>query len=118
MFASLRETQVAFTYAVGRLILHVAENPGWAITLGECYRPAETALMYERKGLGIANSLHTKRLAIDVNLFYQGHYCTDTSSYEWLANYWKTLDKRACWGGDFEKRPDGNHFSFTWEGVR
>jgi hypothetical protein len=42
---------------------------------------------------------------------------TDTAVYKPLGDYWKTLDPACCWGGDFSK-PDGNHFSYTHNGIK
>lgn len=64
------------------------------------------------KGIGIKNSLHCQRLAIDLNLFdAQGKYCPDTPSYEPFGKYWESLHPLNRWGGNF-KHPnvDGNHF--------
>lgn len=64
-----------------------------------------------RTGKGIVNSYHTKKLAIDLNLFKDGKYLTSTESHRQFGEYWKTLDPECTWGGDF-KNSDGNHFSY------
>lgn len=113
---TLGEKQRRFAELVGKLILW-AYGEGYELTFGECYRTPEQAALNARSGAGISNSLHTKRLAIDVNLFVEGVYQTSSEAYRPLGDYWKTLDPEAAWGGDFGK-PDGNHFSLAHEGVR
>ena len=53
------------------------------------------------------NSFHYKRLAIDLNLFKDDVYLTETSDYEHIGLEWERLG--GCWGGRFD---DGNHFSY------
>jgi len=113
---SLGEKQRRFTELVGRLILWCYDS-GYELTFGEAYRTPEQAALNAASGSGIANSLHTKRLAIDLNLFINGEYRTETEAYKQVGEYWKTLDPDCRWGGDFQKK-DGNHFSMEWEGVR
>ncbi len=113
---TLGEKQRRFSGLVGKLIEWCYAN-GYGLTLGECYRTPEQAALNAKSGAGISNSLHTKRLAIDVNLFINGVYQQDSAAYKPLGDYWKTLDPDAAWGGDFSK-PDGNHFSLAHEGVR
>ena len=113
---SLGDKQRRFTELVARFILWCYDN-GYELTFGECYRTPEQAALNAASGTGIANSLHTKRLAIDLNLFVNGEYRTETEAYKQVGEYWKTLDPEARWGGDFS-RPDGNHFSLEHEGVK
>ena len=113
---SLGEKQRRFTELVGRFILWCYDN-GYELTFGECYRTPEQAALNAASGKGIANSLHTKRLAIDLNLFVNGEYRTETEAYKQVGEYWKALDPEARWGGDFS-RPDGNHFSLEHEGIK
>ena len=113
---SLGDRQRRFTELVGRFILWCYDS-GYELTFGECYRTPEQAALNVASGKGIANSLHTKRLAIDLNLFVNGEYQTQTEAYKPLGDYWKTLDPETRWGGDFSK-PDGNHFSLEHEGIR
>ena len=111
---TLGEKQRLFAKMVGELILK-AYQLGFEITLGEAYRPPETAKQYALEGRGISNSLHTSRLAIDLNLFQNGKYLTKSEDYLPLGEYWEA--QGGSWGGRFSK-PDGNHFSLSHDGVR
>lgn len=113
---TLGEKQRRFTELVGRLIQWAYAN-GFELTFGEAYRTPEQAALNAKTGAGISNSLHTKRLAVDLQLFLDDVYQTESAAYKPLGDYWKTLDPEAAWGGDFS-RPDGNHFSLAHEGVR
>lgn len=110
----LSTKQQKFTVMVGKLIQHATDN-GYGLTFSEAYRTPEQAALNAKKGSGIANSLHTQRLAVDFNLFIGGVYQTDSSAYRPLGEYWESLG--GSWGGRF-KRPDGNHFSLEHDGVR
>lgn len=105
---SLNEKQFAFALCSAKLITHIFES-GYQCSLGEAFRTKEQAAIYAAKGIGIIDSQHCKRLAIDLNLFKNGVYLTDTESYRPIGIFWKGLDPRNHWGGDFPK-PDGNHF--------
>tara|TARA_R110002020_G_scaffold304816_1_gene520613 strand:- start:307 stop:489 length:183 start_codon:yes stop_codon:yes gene_type:complete len=50
--------------------------------------------------------MHRKRLAIDLNLFKDGKYLTDSNHYLFAGEYWKNLNDACNW--DIR---DGNHFS-------
>jgi hypothetical protein len=110
----LREKQSKFAVMIAQLILR-ARAMGYEVTLGEAWRPPETAAIYAAEGKGIANSLHIKRLAIDLNLFFGDKYLTDSEDYRPLGDVWRAWG--GSWGGDFAK-PDGNHFSLEHEGIR
>lgn len=100
------------------MLFNFIENEGYELTLGEAWRPPETARLYEQQGKGISSSLHCARLAIDLNLFRRGQYLTDTESYRLAGEYWESLSVdgcRHCWGGHFG---DGNHFSIEHNGVK
>jgi hypothetical protein len=105
----LFDQQVIFAQNVGKLIDYVFKTP-FTCTLGEVYRTPEQAVLDAKKGIGIKDSLHIKRLAIDLNLFKNGKYLTDSKDYATLGAYWKSLHVLNSWGGDFPK-PDGNHFN-------
>lgn len=114
---TLGEKQRLFTKLVGQLIAWSYQN-GYELTLGDAYRSPQQAAANAAIGSGIVNSLHTQRLAIDLNLFVDGVYQSDSAAYKPLGDYWKSLDAGCCWGGDFVTRQDGNHFSITWGGVK
>src|ERR1700739_2108788 len=114
---TLAEQQRRFLPLVAKLVDH-AYAQGYELTAGELYRSPEQAALNAQHGSGIANSLHTLRLAIDLQLFKDGIYLTDGVAYKALGEFWKTLDPLCCWGGDFTTRADGNHFSMTWGGIR
>lgn len=108
------ELQVKFAHDVAWLILHAREL-GFGVTLGEAYRPPEMAEIHHQSGKGIRNSLHTRRLAIDLNLFKDGHYLRSTESHQELGMWWKSLGPDHAWGGDFG---DGNHYSLSPDGGK
>lgn len=116
---TLSEKQQAFTLLVGMLIVE-AYTRGWALTFGETFRSPEEAARLAKLGAGIRKSLHTQRLAVDLNLFIDGVYQTDSAAYEPLGEWWEaqsTSNLTCAWGGRFSK-PDGNHFSVEHEGRR
>lgn len=111
-------------------VLNIAELIAWAydhdyeFSFGEAYRTKEQAALNASNGSGISNSLHCKRLAIDLNLFTdhsiesdEDVYQTDSKAYRAIGEYWKSLNELNRWGGDFS-RPDGNHFSMEHDGVK
>ena len=111
---SLGDKQRAFTKLIAELILWAYEQ-GYELSFGEAYRTPEQAALNAKSGAGISNSLHTKRIAIDMNLFIKGVYQTDSAAYEPLGVKWEQMG--GAWGGRFSK-PDGNHFSLENEGIR
>ena len=115
---NLGEQQRKFPPLVAALIQWIYTNPGYAVTFGETYRTPEQAALNAKNGSGISKSLHTQRLAIDLNLFINGAYIMNSESYAPLGAYWKSLDPDCCWGGDFTSHPDGNHFSLTFGGIK
>lgn len=122
---------------------------GFEFTLGEGYRSPEQAainslslfdrarvrailetkypVLAEAIGVstshGIRNSVHTRKLAQDLNLFKGGEFLTVAEDYAPFGAFWKTLHPLARWGGDFKDsqgKPasDADHFSFEYQGVR
>ena len=113
---TLGQKQRKFTRLIGELIRYAYEQ-GYELSFGDAYRSPEQAQFNAQKGTGVANSLHTQRLAIDLNLFIGGQYQAESEAHRPLGEYWKTLDPDCCWGGDFSK-PDGNHYSLTHNGIK
>lgn len=94
------------------LLISKAIELGYTVTLGECYRSAEEALRLSKLGKGIVGSLHTLKLAIDLNLFRDGVYLSTNEAHRELGKYWESLSNGkeyvTYWGGHFG---DGNHYS-------
>jgi hypothetical protein len=109
--------QEEFAQAAARLIQKAAEL-GYGVTLGEAWRTPQQAQWDADHGTGISHSLHTERLAIDLNFFKDGNLVTDGSKLRDIGEWWKSLGSNYRWGGDFVHLPDGNHFSITPDGVR
>jgi hypothetical protein len=85
--------------------------------LGQVTRTKE-----EAKRLGFEKSLHTVRLAVDINLFRDGKYLRKTADHELLGEFWESLsgeyegsNLNFCWGGRFN---DGNHYSCQHGGSK
>lgn len=114
---TLLQKQKVFTRLVANLIGY-AYQMKYELTFGETYRPVEVAEIFERQNKGIKNSLHSCRLAIDLNLFKNNLLVTDTMGYEELGIYWESLsteEYKTAWGGRFN---DSNHFSIEHNGVK
>jgi hypothetical protein len=105
MKESLSEKQQRFTHMIAMLINH-AEYVGFKLTFGDAYRD-------DRCAYGQPFSLHKKRLAVDFNLFKDGHYLTSTEDHKPLGEYWESIG--GSWGGRFR---DGNHYSLEHEGFK
>lgn len=96
---SLRDRQSVFARMVAELILK-ALSLGFEITLGDAYRDP-------RCPYGSKSSRHRQRLAIDINLFYNGHYLEGTEDHRSLGEWWE--QQGGIWGGRFD---DGNHYEW------
>lgn len=114
---TLSEKQCIFTLNMGKLIIWTYAA-GYELSTGDAYRDPRLAELNAQQGKGIANSLHSRRLAIDFNLFKDGVYQPQSSSYRPLGDFWKTLDPLNRWGGDFRPMSDGNHFSMEDGGTK
>jgi hypothetical protein len=105
----LLDNQTIFARNVSALLKYIFDT-GFLCTLGEAYRTPEQARWNADHGSGIVNSLHCERLAIDLNLFSaSGEYFKTDQQYKQIGDYWKKLNAKNRWGGDFQ-REDGNHF--------
>lgn len=109
---TLRQKQSLFVRLVGELIFHAIEE-GYELTFGEAYRSPEEAARLAKLGKGIKNSLHTSKLAIDLNLFKDGIYLSSTESHKPLGEWWESQHELCRWGGRFN---DGNHYSLEHAG--
>lgn len=115
---TLRQKQSVFARLAAELIIQ-AEIQGFEVTLGETYRSPEEAERLFKLGKGIKNSLHTSRLAIDLNLFLNGTYLRSTEAHRPLGEWWERQsqppDIICHWGGKFG---DGNHYSVGHAGRK
>jgi len=84
---------------VPRLIDKAIEM-GFEVTLGDAYRDP-------RCPYGSKSSRHKVRLAIDLNLFRDGVYLSDTEDHAPLGIWWE--EQGGIWGGRFH---DGNHYEW------
>jgi len=81
-------------------LLDKAHELGFEVTLGDAYRDP-------RCPYGSKSSRHKSRLAIDLNLFRDGRYLTETKDHEPLGLWWE--GQGGIWGGRFN---DGNHYEW------
>lgn len=119
---NLGDQQRLFTQLVGKLIDHIYEL-GYAATLDWCYRPPEIAQYYADHNVGIKSSLHTIRLAIDINLFKGGKYLSTSEDHQPIGEWWEQQHPLCRWGGRFKSdrglpKPDGNHYSMEFGGIK
>lgn len=106
---SLVAQQDAFAQDLSKLILHI-KSQNYSCTFGETYRTQQQSEWYAARGMGIKDSLHCQRLAVDLNIFKpDGSLITTVADYKPFGEYWQSLNKLNRWGGIFS-RPDANHF--------
>ena len=95
-------------------LLDFIHKEGYECTMGDGYRdPRVFGKVGVKKGYGKPYSLHKERLAVDINLFYDGEYLETTEDHEPIGEYWESLHPLCSWGGHFD---DGNHYSIEHEG--
>lgn len=109
---TLGAKQRLFTRMVAELIKWAYDHD-YELTFGEAYRTPEQAAQNALNGKGISNSLHCERLAIDLNLFKDGVYLTQTEHHRPLGEFWESMG--GTWGGRFG---DGNHYSLAYGGRK
>ena len=105
--------QEIFSLNLALLLLYAYQH-GYRVRMGETWRSPTKAGENAAAGIGIANSLHTLKLAADLNLFKDGVFLTKTEDHRPLGEYWESLHVDNRWGGRFD---DGNHYSMTHGGV-
>jgi len=110
----LHHNQTFFAVNVAKLIMYI-NSKQYSVTFGEAYRTPEQAEIYAKEGKGIVHSQHTKRLAIDLNIFDKtGKYLSVSEDLKPFGDYWESLCSSHRWGGNFTKHggkiDDGNHF--------
>lgn len=88
---------------------------GWKFTYGETYRSPIKAEENAEAHTGIANSLHTLKLAVDLNIFNSVGMFETFEDFRPIGEYWESIG--GSWGGRF-KNQDCDHFSLSFNGVR
>jgi len=113
----LGEKQELFFHLLPRLIDYI-HSEGYEIRGGDLFRDSRVfGYPGEKKGYGHSKSCHKLRLAIDLNLFKDNKYLTETEDHRPIGEWWENLHPLCRWGGRF-KTPDGNHYSLEHEGMR
>ena len=108
---SVNAEQWAFLQDVAKLI-QWAKEQGYMLTGGELKRTLAQQAIYVKKGFSdTMESLHLMALAQDLNVFIKrGSRWRLTYDYEDvkpLGDYWKSLNPKNHWGGDFKLRSGG-----------
>lgn len=99
--------QALFADNIAQLILEIGKR-GYHCTFGEALRTPEQAEIYAKQGKGIKDSLHCKKLAVDLNLFTNDYlYITDYKEYEQFGDFWESLSDSNRWGGYFVSKYSG-----------
>lgn len=96
----LREKQSEFAYKIAMLIKYINEQ-GYEVTFGDAWAHPEDNRHKK-------HSNHYIRLAIDLNLFKDGKYLTETKDHEQFGEYWENK-LGGVWGGHYD---DGNHYEY------
>ena len=118
-----------FTSMMAELIWRANQIHGYAVASNEVKRTQTQAQENAASGAGIARSVHLSGLAVDLLLYIDGIYQRKTEVYRKMGELWKAIGEQhnkahpdqtvtACWGGDFEVKKDGNHFSLEHGGIR
>lgn len=142
--SELLQKQFRFSRGVARLLDYVHLVLNLECTLGEVYRSDEQAEINAMGGAGrealaslierafpllarkirnngraangIRASLHTERLAIDLNLFdHDGNWIQDSGPYVRAGQFWETLGEDFRAGFRFGDTP---HYSIEFDGRR
>ena len=112
---TLGEKQRLFAKLFGEFLVWIYAH-GYEVTFGDAYRdPRLHGAVGEKAGYGASSSCHKLRLAVDLNLFFEGKFLASTEAHRVLGEKWESMHYLCSWGGQFN---DGNHYSFEHEGKR
>ena len=111
---TLGQKQRLFAKLVGELLVEIYRQ-GYEVSIDWAYRPPEVAAYYADLGIGIRSSLHTLKLAVDLNLFKDGVWLRSSEDHRQFGEWWEAQHELCRWGGRFN---DGNHYSLTHNGVK
>ncbi len=112
---TLGQKQELFMRLLPKLITFILSK-GYEIRGGDLFRdPRVHGQHGEKVGYGRSRSNHKLKIAIDLNLFKDGKYLTETEDHRFAGEYWESLHELCSWGGHFD---DGNHYSLEHGGMR
>jgi len=101
------QKQEEFSRCLALLLVWLYLN-GYRVRMGHVFRCPDCPVGHKK-------SCHKSKLAVDLSLFMDGQFLTETIEYQRAGEYWESLHPLARWGGSWN---DGNHFSFEHGGVR
>lgn len=111
---TLGDKQRLFAGLLGKLLVHIYEE-GYEATMDWAFRPPDVAAYYASIGVGIRSSLHTLKLAADINLFKGDEWLRSTEDHKLFGEWWEKQHDLCRWGGRFG---DGNHYSIEHDGRK
>lgn len=92
-------------------LLNFIHNNGYDVRIGEAERTKEQQEIYLKSGkTKTLDSLHLKRCAIDLHIFFNGSWIQSKSELQFIGDYWEQLSKNNKWGGNFKNFIDTPHF--------
>lgn len=109
---TLHEQQSHFAHDIAKLITYIYEED-FVCTFGEAFRTPEQAALYAKRGIGIKNSPHCDRLAMDIFIWRydpEKFELLEFKEWEQFGKYWESLDDLNRWGGYFKNMIDMVHF--------
>jgi len=109
----LSEKQRKFSHLVAHIIdfIHLCD---YEVTLGEVLRSKEQQAIHVKNGVSrVRFSRHQEKLAIDLNLFFDGKYCTDKEKYRIIGEEWERIGGR--WGGRFGVAKEDYETKVGWD---
>lgn len=114
---TLKEARCKFTESLAALVLK-AHELGYEIAFAE---GMDRITVKDPTTDHMKGSLHEVGLAQDCDLYKDGVYLAETEDHQVLGKWWVAYGREhrypLAWGGHFSK-PDGNHYSWTWDGKR
>lgn len=116
---SLSDAQRRFTALLPILLQYGNARPGYAVRLDMAARSMEEQQrLMEAGATKTLDSGHTRRLAADLIVDRWDGRTFVTSwepvDYKPLGAFWKSLDPRCMWGGDWDTLRDYGHFEYAW----
>lgn len=102
---TLGKKQEKFSRMLVYLLVYI-HSKGYNVRMGHVFRCDDC-------NTGKEHSVHKLKLAVDINLFWNGTYLTSTEDHREFGEYWESLG--GSWGGRFG---DGNHYSIEHNGVK